>query len=429
MSDGPCSGGGVSRIKNRREVFGWAMFDFANSSFTTVIVTTLFAIHFREHVAEGQNSLWGVAIAVSQILVVLSAPFIGALADFSGSKKLLLFGSYVGCVAMTAALGLVPMSALVATMCLFVLANFCFSSGENLVAGFLPEISATENVGKVSGLGWALGYFGGIGSILLAGRLSADLQPADANRVVCLTTAVFFLFAGIPTFLLVRERKIRETMPPGSTYLTIGFRRVAATWRRIRDFSQLLRFLTLFLVFNTGVTTVVAFSFIYAKTEFGFTDQDMETLFVAINVAAAGGAFACGYLQDRFGSRSVLQAVLALWTTVVVIAALAGTKGAFWVAGIGVGVCIGSTQAASRALVARFSPTARAGEFLGFWGSFGKLSAVVGPLLFGVLSDAVSMRTAVAMTVIWFLLGFVGMFFIDEAKGIEEARAADEQGA
>jgi UMF1 family MFS transporter len=421
----------LARIENRREVFGWAMFDFANSSFTTVIVTTLFAVYFKEHLTAGRDDghfLWGLAIAVSQMLVVISAPIVGALADFSGAKKRLLFASYVICVVMTFFLGLTPPGAVVAAMALFVLANFGFSSGESLVAGFLPEIAAPENVGKVSGLGWSIGYFGGILSIILAKTLSSGLEPVDANRVVCWTTSGFFLLAGIPTFLWVRERKAREAMPAGESYVTIGFRRLGTTWRHLRDFRQLLRFLLVFLVFSSGVATVVAFSFIYAKGSFGFGDGEVVVLFVVINVAAAAGAFAFGILQDRLGSRLVLQIVLGLWTIVVATAALAKSQAVFWVAGLGVGLGIGSTQSASRALVALFSPRDRTGEFLGFWGSTQKLAAVLGTLTFGILADVIDPRTAVALTASWFLAGFAGMFLVDERKGRAEAEAADAAG-
>jgi UMF1 family MFS transporter len=418
----------LKRIQNRREVFGWAMFDFANSSFTTVIVTTLFPIYFVEHLAAGRGDasfLWSLAIAISQALVVLSAPLLGALADFTGAKKRLLLVTYLGCVGMTAVLGLT--TGVVAAMAVFVFANFFFSTGENVVAGFLPEIAAPEDIGKVSGFGWALGYIGGIGSLFLANHLSRSAGTgAGANLVVCLVTAVFFLLAGTATFRWVRERKSREELPPGETLLTIGFRRVSTTWRHVRDFRQLLRFLVVFLVYSAGITTVVAFCSIYARQGFGFTQEEVVGLFLAVSLASTIGALVFGILQDRLGSRRVIQLTLALWTVVVLTAAITTSHTVFWIAGFGVGLCIGASQSASRALVAIFSPSVRTGEFLGFWGSFGKLPAVIGPIVFGAISDTVNPRTAVAVTSVWFAAGFLGMFLVDEKQGRAEARAADE---
>ena len=413
----------MSRIRNRREVFGWAMFDFANSSFTTTIVTVYFSLYFKKSVAAGSSAAWGWTNGISLMIVVLAAPILGALSDFSGAKKRFLTVTWLGCVAGTAMLALVEPGDLLLGAGLFIIANACFSAGENFIAAFLPEIAAPENVGRVSGYGWSIGYFGGIGSVALCAAFSAGLGPVEANRVVCLVTAAFFLVAGVPTMLWLRERGIRRPKPPGESYLGIGFRRVAQTWRHVRRYRQLFRFLCVFLVFNCGVLTVVAFSVIFAEEALGFSKEtEIPTLFIVINVAAAIGALGFGYLQDRIGSRRVIQATLVIWIVAVLGAAEAPSKSAFWVAGILVGVAIGSTQSASRALVGLFSPESRSGEFLGFWGSFGKLSGVIAIPLFGVISDAFDPRTAVRVCAIWFVLGFLGMFLIDEQEGRRAAR-------
>ena len=195
---------------DKKAVFGWSMFDFANSSFTTVMVTAFFSLYFMNEVVPASSdgtdrgpALWGLAVAISQAIVILSAPLLGALADFSGAKKKFLFATYLGCAALTIALGFFAQPGAVAlTMALFIGANVCFSSGENFVSAFLPEIAPPHLIGRISGLAWGLGYVGGIGSLLLSVYLLSDAGLGEAGYPwVWVMIGFWFLLAGIPTFL------------------------------------------------------------------------------------------------------------------------------------------------------------------------------------------------------------------------------------
>ncbi len=302
---------------SRREIFGWAMFDFANSSYTTVIVSVAFGIYFTGLVAPpGKgDALWSLGIAAGNLIVLLLSPIIGAIADDSGRKKLFLFFTYALCVLGTAALWWATPGRIDLALTLFVISFVGFSFGENLAGSFLPEISTPANIGKISGLGWGLGYFGGLASLALVFPLIAGgFVPENVQklRLAWPVTAVFFLLAALPTFLFLRERAPRGT---GTIfqYVRDGFLRLGQTARSARHFSELVRFLSVFFLYNAGLTSVVAFAGIFAAQTLGFTSSELIYLFIVLQLSSAGGAFLFGGLQDRLGAPRTIQITLVLW--------------------------------------------------------------------------------------------------------------------
>ena len=413
---------------SRREILSWAMFDFANSSYTTVIVTAAFGVYFTRLVAppDQGDSLWGAAIAVGNLIVLLLSPILGAVADDSGRKKVFLFVTYAMCVAGTAMLYFATPGRVGLALAMFVLSFVGFSFGENLAGAFLPEISTPENIGKISGLGWGIGYFGGLGSLVLVRPLLAG-DYVEANvpnlRLAWLVTAVFFLVAALPTFLFLKERAPLGT-GTALQYVRDGFARLAETARSVRHFREIVRFLAVYLLFYAGLTSVVAFAGIYASTTLGFTSGELILLFILLQLSAAAGAFLFGWVQDRIGGTRTIQIALVLWILVCAGAYLTRTKEMFWGVGLVAGLGIGSLQSASRALVGLFAPPEKSAEFFGFWGLAGKTGYMVGPLIFGLISSAAgSQRTAMLSTAGFFLLGLIGMAFVDERRGLAAAQA------
>lgn len=415
------------------------MFDFANSSYTTVIVSLAYSIYFTRLVApEGKGDLlWGLALGAGNLLVLLLSPLVGAIADDSGRKKLFLAFTYALCVAGTALLWFVTPGRVALGFVLLVVSFIGFSFGENLCGSFLPEISTPANVGRISGLGWGLGYFGGLGAILLIRPLLAGgytLENAGNLRLAWLLTAAFFLVAALPTFLFLKERAPRRSSS-AAEYLRAGFARVGETFRSVRHFRQLVRFLSVFFVYSMGLTAVIAFAGIFAEKTLAFTPGDLVILFLCLQISSAGGAFVFGLLQDRLGAAVTIQMTLVLWILVCVgVYACGDGKGIvfgsvdgkelFWWVALGAGLGIGSLQSASRGMVGLFSPPEKSGEFFGFWGLAGKGAYMLGPAVFGVISSATgSQRLAILATGLFFLLGLVGMAFVDEKKGHAEADA------
>jgi UMF1 family MFS transporter len=412
----------------RREIVAWAMFDFANSSYTTVIVTVAYSVYFTRLVAAGPDAdlWWGRGVLLANLIVLLLSPLVGAVADESGRKKHFLFASWAVCVVGTASLAAVGPGDIALGLALFVLSNVAFSFGENFAASFLPEISTPATVGRISGFGWGLGYFGGLASLLLV-KSSIDGGFVEANlpglRAAWVTTALFFLVAGLPTFLILRERAPRRS-EPFSWYVRNGFGRVATTLHSIRRFRELARFLTVFFVYSMGLTSIIAFVGVYAERTVGFSAGELIGLFLVVQVSSAGGAFLFGAIQDRLGARRTIQVTLLLWIGVCLATWATADKRAFWGIALAAGLGIGSLQSASRALVGLFSPVDKAGEFFGLWGLAGKGAYACGPFAFGWISSASgSQRAAVAATALFFLVGWLGMFAIDERRGLAAVEA------
>ncbi|MBX7156913.1 MAG: MFS transporter [Verrucomicrobiae bacterium] len=385
----------------KREIVGWAFFDFANSSFTTIMVTTIFPIYFTSVLSAERTDgsrLWGIAGGLSNLIVVIISPFLGALADSLGAKKKFLFATYLGCVIATGAIGLLSTGSAYLAISLFIFANICFSLGENFCAGFLPEISTPETAGRISAYGWSLGYFGGLLSLLLAYFL-----PAQG---AILATAGFFLLSGTPTFLFLKERKL-PTPLPFTNPLQLAFGPILNTFYHLKHFRTLALFFVSFFFFNAGVITVIYFSSLFASIELHMTPASLTTLFLLLQISAAGGAIGFGFAQDKIGSRLALSLSLVLWIGVVLGCYFTRSIITFYVLAALAGLALGATQSCARAMVSILTPPEKAGEFFGFWGLFGKLSAVVALPLFGEIAQRFGARAALLITLGCFAIGLI----------------------
>jgi len=416
-------------IKNKGEILSWCFFDFANSSFTTIIITIVFSVTFVNIICYGRKDgdyLWGQANFFSQLAVLLTAPVVGAIADFSANKKKFLLASYLGCVLFTGLLTLAGPGQVTLALIFFTIANFAYSSGENLIASFLPEIARPEDMGKISGLGWSLGYVGGLLSLVVCIPLlrgGFTMENAMNLRLTNLVVALFFLIAGIPTFLWVRERKTASTLPAGVGYIGAGLRRLRDTFQHIRAFRELFKFLIVFGIYNCGVTTVVYFASIYAVNTIHLTPNELIGFFLVTQISASVGAFLFGLIQDKIGPKKTIYITLSLWLGTVIGAYLSTDRTTFYIVGNLAGLGLGSSQSAARAQVGLFSPVEKSGEFFGFWGLFWKLSTAIGPLVFGRLSYATgSQRVAILATAMFFVVGMIGLMFVNEERGIQAAK-------
>ncbi|MCX6543874.1 MAG: MFS transporter [Acidobacteria bacterium] len=429
-----------------REIFGWAMFDFANSSYTTVIVTVVFSVIFpRLVVGDGPdfklgNLLWSVALSVSYGLVVLTAPVLGAIMDFRAAKKRFLFYSYALTVVATAFLYFVSPGHIVLAMVLVIVSNYGFAVGESFTSSFLPDLGPTEELGKISGYAWGLGYVGGIACTALVLGVVGDqtLENFDRVRLVGPITAVFFLAAAIPTFMFLRERGTAKVLPPGETLLGMGFRRLVETARALGGFRDLLVFFVAFFFAMAGLSIVIAFAFIYGDQVIHWSPRSQMLMFVITNLTASVGAVGFGFLQKRWGNLRTFNltlgiwvaAILGIWGTPQISAWLNGALGTAWrvehvflFMGAMAGLCLGATQSASRTVVAVFSPESKAAEFFGFWGLFGKLAAIFGLLSLGVLQVRLGLRSAILLCSLFFLVALFLTLLVREQRGRAAAAA------
>jgi UMF1 family MFS transporter len=422
------TGSALSADVKVREVWAWSMYDFANSGYTTVVITAVFGAFFVSVVAENKpwaTFAWTAALSFSYAAILVTGPLLGAWADAHAAKKQVLFVSTVGCVTFTALLFYVAPGDVLAALVLIALSNYFFGTGENLIAAFLPELADSKAMGRVSGWGWSFGYLGGLLCLGLCLYYITASQKAGVAALVfvpvtMLITAAFFAIAATPTFLFLRERAVPQAGVENP------WNRLKQTLKKSREYRDLRRFLLCILFYQAGITTVIALAAIYAQEVMKFTTEQTIALILIVNVTAAVGAFGFGYLQDAIGHVRAIALTLAGWIVMILIAFFSTSAGTFWIAANLAGLCMGASQAAGRALVGYLAPPSRAGEFFGLWGLATKAASIFGPLTYGAVTwlFAGNHRLAILATGAYFVIGLVLLKTIDVERGRKAAAAA-----
>jgi UMF1 family MFS transporter len=423
----------------RKSVFAWCLFDFANSSYTTLIITVAFPIYFIKAVEASSNGsgdrLWGLANFIAMAIVVLTAPLLGAVADFSGKKKLFLILSTLLCVAGTASLFFVSPGDIVLAMVLYILATVGFEGGYVFYNSFLTEVSTPQTIGRISGWAWAVGFIGGLLALFICSPwISSDLQDAsgafiaDAVRdrqISFLLVAGFFLLFALPTFLWLKESRPPARKTHWSGYAGIGLRRIRNTLTHLGDFKETGKFILASAFFNDGISTTIIFSGSFAVTSFGFTDTELPKLFLMLNLVAFPGALGAGYLADRIGAKKTLVISLFLWIAVIITGFMATDRLAFWIMASGAAIGMGSTQAVGRSFMAQLTPPERESEFFGFYVLSGKFGSLFGPLMFGLISHASGNQHLAVLSILpFFIVGLLLVLSIDERKSQAQLAAS-----
>ncbi|GBF50051.1 ABC transporter permease [Leptospira ryugenii] len=441
------------RKKSRNlQIFGWCMFDFANSSYTTVIISVVYCEIFTQLIVPSDpnsvnpfqhgNSLWAWALAISYLFVVLTGPLFGAITDYSSTKKLFLFLSYVGCVVATFALYYVNPGMIWLGFVLVAISNFFFASGENFASSFLPFLGEKEDLGKISGYAWGIGYFGGIGSVVLATTLGDyTLSNFENLKLVGPYTAVFFMLAAIPTFIFLKEPKLPMGHPSNISFLKEGIRRVVTTLKDASHFRDLMVYLVSLFFTMAALAIVISFAFIYGSQEIHIEAQHKQVMFIFIQISAALGALAFGVIQDNIGAKKTFNLTLVLWLAVCGLIYIVADLTQFFNSVLGTswtvqwvfvaisslaGMGLGSTQSASRAMVGIFSPESKSGEFFGMWGLSGKIAAAAGLFLFGFIQTIVSLKNAFLVVALFYLISLLINLLVDEERGIKAAQEFKE---
>lgn len=414
----------------RSHAFAWASLDFANSGYTTVILTAVFNAYFVSVVAGGHEAatlLWTLILSVSYLVVMALAPLIGAYADLRACKRSLLWFCTAGCVLATALLATVGPGAWVWAAVLLIISNVSYATHQDLSAAFLPEIARPDRLGRVSGYGWAWGYLGGLLALglSLAWVMYAQSHAMDAKTQVagaCIATAALFALAAVPSLWVLRDRN-----PPlvdahnwsARRWFDESWGRLRSTWADSHTQKDLRQFLWCVLVYHAGVQTVITLAAVYAQQVMGFTIDQTILLVLLVNITAAAGAFLFGYLQDRLSHKKSLALALLCWMGMVVLAWQSDSEPMFWIAANLAGLAMGASQSGARAAVAYLARPDREAETFGLWGVAVNCSAVIGPLTYGLISWVTDNDHRLAMLVTggFFVVGFFILWGVDFDRG------------
>jgi UMF1 family MFS transporter len=439
----------VAPTSTRRERWAWYLYDFGNSAYAAVVLLAVYSAYFQGRVVGGPEGTrkWGLAVFFAMLIVALSAPVLGAIADFSGTKKrfLLLF-TVLACV-FTAGLFFAKPGYVLVGMGFFILAEIGYRSSQVFYNGLLPEIAKQEEMGRVSGYGWAIGTAGGIVCLLLILPLIVLLgdKPADDTLIVRLSlpiTAVFFAVSAVPIFLWLRERAQPQKLPPGENYLSIAFKRLWRTIRQVSRFREFLKFIVAFLIYNDGIIMALDFAAIIGAVLFGMDQQMLIVFVIVVQVTNVIGAFFFGLLVDRIGGKPSLMLSLVLMVGAVLWLFFNQTQLGYFLIGALAGFAMAGAQSVSRTMVAMFAPPGQSAEFYGFFAFAGRTSSFIGPVVYGWLAAEVALwlqargqaptaaeqsgqRVAILAAGAFMLVGLIVLAFVNEGKAREAAMSAE----
>lgn len=390
------------------------MYDFANSSFTTIIVTVVFSKYFVHTVVnqgEYGTALWGRAISISMLLVAISAPIFGAIADHSRAKKKFLFINTYLTIIFTALLYFVTAGDVLKGMIFFIIANFGYNSANVFYNALLPEIVNRQNLGKVSGWGWAFGYIGGLSALFLI----LPLVNNNLIRFIFPLVAVFFFIFSLFTFVFLKEME-RESKR--TNYFKSAFFRIKTSFSHFRKFKELSKFFLSYLIYNDGIVIVISFAAIYGATRFGMNTKDLIKYFIIAQVTSMIGAFTFGYILDKIGAKKTISITLFIWILVVLGAFFCETINQFYLVGLLAGLAIGSSQSSSRTMLALLTPDSKMAEFFGFYSFSGKMASIIGPIVYGEIARITSSQKWSILSVLaFFLIGMIFLQTVNETKG------------
>lgn len=419
------------RKGNLKTIFGWVMFDFANSAYTTLVLTFIYGTYFVKAVAPDEiigTALWSRGVTITALTVAFLSPILGAFADQGGLRKKFLLITTAVTVAGTAALHFVMPGQVFWALFWFIVSNIAFELGNVFYNAYLPDISSKEQIGRISGIGWSAGYIGGLAAMIIAmvGFINPEVpwfgfskEAGENIRATNLLVAAWFAVFSIPLFLLVKDRPLKHKPAPMET-VKKGIREIIATFHEIKKYREIVKFLIARLIYNDGLVTIFAFGGIYAAGTFGFTFKEIMVFGIVINVAAGIGAFIMGFFDDRLGGKKTVQISNVMLALATLLAVVATTKTMLWVAAVVIGLFAGPNQSASRSLFGRFVPPEKENQFFGFFAFSGKLTAFLGPVLLGILTQVFnSQRAGVGVIVIFFVAGGIVLSFVKEDKAYQ----------
>ena len=430
-------------MNDKKQIFGWAMYDWANSAFMTTVSVAVLPILFADIIVgqEGltigervfsASSLWAFMIGLVALAIFLIAPVLGSIADYSASKKKFLFVFCYGGSLSTILLMFCGQGDVWLTMILFSLAQIGFVGGNVFYDAFLPQIATEDKLDWVSGKGYAYGYIGGglqfaLSLAIIGGHNVLGISEIAAARIAIVTAGLWWAGFATVTFLYLKEGDAQKgasviSVHPLSIFssVSIGMRRTLQTAQKVRMFKHLFIFLIAYMIYNDGIQTVIDMATIYGRQELCLSSKDLLQTLLIIQVIAVFGALFFGWLGEKITTKKALMIALILWSFVVIYAYQMTTAGEYYFLGVIVGVTLGGSQALSRSLYGSMIPPQASAEFFGFYSVFSKFSAIWGPFVFGLINTiSGSSRQAIVSLIVFFILGMVLLSCVDVKKAKE----------
>jgi len=431
-------------VSSRRERWAWYLYDFGNSAYAAVILLAIYSAYFQGEVVGGAEGsrLWGISVGIAMLVVAITSPVLGAVADFTGAKKrFLLVYTAIACV-FTALLFFAQKGTVLIGMLFFIIAEVGYRSAQVFYNSLLPEIASEEEIGRVSGTGWAIGSLGGILCLLVILPLIVLIGGTLIVRGSLVVPAVFFALSALPIFLWLRERAQPQALPPGESYLTIGFKRLRKTLGTVRRFREFIKFIVSFLIYNDAIMMALNFAAILGAVLFGIDQQQLIIFMIAVQVFSVAGAWVGGLLADRIGCKRTLILFNLMMLGVVIWMFFNQSLTCFFLIGAAAGFALTGVQSVSRTMVGSLSPPGQSAEFYGFFAVAGRTSSFVGPTIFGWVAAEATLwyqaqgqvelvagqsghRLAILSIAVFLTVGLVLLWLVNEAKGRAAARLAE----
>jgi MFS transporter, UMF1 family len=430
-------------MNDKRQIFGWAMYDWANSAYVTTITAAVLPIFFATVVVPPEgfticgtvfsaSALWGFLISLSTFIVFVSAPILGAIADFSASKKKFLMAFCYSGSLFTILLFFCGTGDVWRTMIFFLIAQIGFVGSLIFYDAFLPHIASPDRMDWVSGKGYSFGYIGGglqfaCSLAIVSGHEWLGIDSSLAARIAMTMAGLWWAGFSVITFVTLKEAPSHESLPgkyrklPGVlAYAWLGIDRTIQTAGKVRRFKHLLLFLLAFMVYDDGIQTVINMATIYGTQELGLSTTVLMATLLIIQIIGIPSALLFGKLGEKISTKKALLITLVLWSGIVIYAFFITSAAQYIALGGIVGLAMGGSQALSRSLYGSIIPAEASAEFYGFYSMFSKFSSILGPLLFGIIRQTTgSSRYAIISLIAFFITGIVILGFVDVVKARE----------
>lgn len=420
----------------RRKRRAWYMYDFGNSAYAAVVLLAVYSAYFKGQVVGGAEGsrLWGISVGIAMLVVAVISPVLGSIADFSAARKRFLFVFTVMSCVFTALLFFVQQGDVVMGMLFFILAEIGYRGAQVFYNSLLPEIADPDDIGRVSGLGWALGSAGGVICLLIILPLIMVFGGTLIVRLSLVITAAYFALSSIPIFLRFKEVSEPKPLPVGETYVTAGFKQAWETIRHAGSFREFVKFVVAFLIYNDGVMMAMNFASIIGAVLFGMDQTDLIIFVIIVQVTNVAGAFAFGHLVDRVGGKRTLVASILLMVLAIILMFFATTELFFYFVGALAGFAMAGMQSVSRTMVGLLSPPGQSAEFYGFFAVAGRTSSFIGPAVYGgvayraakwyeatlrwtpLMAERAGQRVAILSIGVFLLVGLALLTSVDERR-------------